>query len=429
MLFVVVKLWSEENPMGSYDFKIKLTKSQRKPVRIRPRFFLFSFLFVVAIWACKSFSQDLATGAETTQLHTKQTSSSENSSRNLKFELRAGLGGNYYGDDKQQEQSVAASAYTKAQYSPISFAEFNLFAGVNLFSGHSQYRYGDSAPHSGLDLKEAAIDLSIIDHFKLGLGALSVDEYPGSNLMISNHAFPGVKEEILFGTRHQHVLIFAEQMIPTSTSLSTQTAEQEQTPSFLQEGIDFRTPLFTKDFLAGLYFGHFQFSNLPGAVATQSALYGNSVRETGPSSSTFKYQFNGIFGGAKAEYRFSRQFKFRLGESILQNTSAPDGANLGAETMAGFDYQYSPELVITPIVTSFFNESDSSPAFFNSAEYGHNNMQGYSGGVKIEFPRQHFYAQASYFNAQLINKNPDQYDQQIIYLRFVTEYGNAKLFD
>ncbi len=419
--------------MGSYDFKLKIYKNQRTPVRVRPRFFLFSFLFMVTVWACKSFSQtqylEPNNQSETNALRMKQNSSTASPSQILKYDLLGGLGGNFYGDEKQQEQSVAVSAYTKMKYAPISFADFDLFAGVNLFSGHSQYRYGDSAPHSGLDLKQAAVNFSVIEHFKVGFGALSVSEYPSSVLMISNHAFPGVKEELLFGTKNQRILLFAEQMIPTSTSLSTQTADQEKTPSFFQEGAQFRTPLFTRDLIVGAYLGHFQFSNLPGAVATQSALYGNSVRETGPSSSKFKYDFNGVFGGADGEYRLSRSFKLGLSQALIQNIAAPEGSNLGAETALHADFAYSAETTLGIQAASFFNESDSSPAFFNSAEYGHNNMQGFSAGVRFEFPKQRFYARADYYNANVINKNPDQYDQQIIYLRFVTEYGNTKLFD
>jgi hypothetical protein len=415
--------------MGAYDFKIKIHKSQRRPLRVRPRFFLFSFLFMVTVWACKSFSQTPSLSLDSNLMRAKQSLTSDSTSQNLKYDFLGSLGGNFYGDEKQQEQSVALSAYTKTKYKPISFAEFDLFAGLNLFSGHSQYRYGDSAPHSGLDLKEAAVNFSVLEHFKIGLGALSVNEYPSSTLMISNHAFPGVKEEILFGTKHQHVLAFAEQMIPTSSSLSTQTADQEVTPSFFQEGIDLRTPFFTRDLLVGAYVGHFQFTNLPGAVANQSALYGNSVRETGPSSSKFKYDFNGVFAGADSEYRFSRSFKLGVSQALIQNIAAPEGSNLGAETAIRACFCGASEYTVSIQATSFFNESDSSPAFFNSAEYGHNNMQGYSGGIKIDFPKQRFYARADYYNASLINKNPDQYDQQIIYIRFVTEYGNTKLFD
>ena len=350
------------------------------------------------------------------------------SSDKIQYDFIAGFGGNFYGDEKQQEQTAAAMAYSKVQYKPISFAEFDLFAGFNLITGHSQYRYGDSESHSGFSFKEAAIRLTPINHFKFGIGALSVQSFPIPSLLVSEVAFPGVSEEIMFGTTNQHIQVFAEQMIPTSSSLSTQTAEQESTPGFYTEGIDLRSPLFHRDLISGLYFGHFKFSNLPGSVANQSALYGNSVYETGPNSSQFHYGFDGYFGGVDLSWRMNRSIKLSFGEHIISNSSAPSDSRLGQVFDAKLEYQAHSDLIITPSFESFFNESDSSPAYFNSAEYGHNNMEGFGGHLKIEFPKERFYARADYYNANLINQNSSQYNQQFFFLRFVTEYGNSKLF-
>ena len=135
----------------------------------------------------------------------------------FQYDFMAGFGGNFYGDEKQQEQTAAASLYTKINYKPISFAEFNLFAGFNLISGHSQYRYGDSESHSGFSFKEAAVRLKPFDHFKIGIGALAVQDYPVPSIIVSDYAFPGLSEEVMFGTANQHIQLFAEQMIPTSS--------------------------------------------------------------------------------------------------------------------------------------------------------------------------------------------------------------------
>ncbi len=357
------------------------------------------------------------------------TTSNPLSSNKLQYDFLAGFGGNFYGDEKQQEQSAAALLYTKVDYKPISFAEFDLFAGLNLLTGHSQYRYGDSEPHSGFMFKEAAVRLSPFDHFKIAIGALYVQDEPIPSLLISDFSFPGVSEEVQFGTTHQHIQFFAEQMIPTSSSLSTQTADQEQTPGFYAEGIDLRSPLFSRDLIAGLYAGHFKFSTLPGAVASQSALFGNTVHETGPNSSQFEYGFEGFFGGSELEWLMSRHLKIMVGEHVISNRDAPQDSRYGEMTQLKIQYRVNNDLIITPIFESFMNESDSSPAFFNSAEYGHNNMQGFGGHLRIDFPMEHFYARADYYSADLINVNPSQYNQQFFFLRFVTEYGNTKLFD
>ncbi len=347
----------------------------------------------------------------------------------LQYDFLGGFGGNFYGDEKQQEQTAAALLYTKLDYKPISFAEFNLFAGLNLLTGHAQYRYGDSAPHSGFMFKEAAVKLSPFDHFKVAIGALYVQDNPIPSLLISDFSFPGVSEELQFGTPNQHAQVFAAQMIPTSSSLSTQTADQEKTPGFFVEGIDLRAPLFSRSLIGGLYAGHFKFSDLPGAVATQSAQFGNTVHETGPSSSQFEYGFEGLFGGGELEWRAQNILKISLGEHILENTAAPLDSRYGEMTQLKIKYRVLSDLVLTPIFEIFLNESDASPAAFNSAEFGHNNMQGYGAHLRIDFPIEHFYARADYYNANLINPNPSQFSQQFFFLRFVTEYGNTKLFD
>ena len=330
---------------------------------------------------------------------------------------------------KQQEQTAAASLATKLNYKPISFAEFNLFAGVNLISGHSQYRYGDSESHSGFSFKEAAVKLSFLDHAKVAVGALGVQDYPIPSLLVSDFAFPGVSEEITFGTAHQHIELFAEQMIPTSSSLSTQTAEQEITPGFYTEGVDMKTPLFVRNLIGGLYLGHFKFSNLPGSVANQSALFGNTVYETGPNSSQFKYAFEGFYGGVDLVWTINSKLKFGLGQSVLSNSAAPEDSRIGQMTEFRAEYRATSDLILSSSLELFFNESDSSPAYFNAAEYGHNNMEGLGAHMKIEFPKHHFSAKADYYSADLINVNSSQYNQQFFFLRFVTEYGNSKLFD
>lgn len=360
---------------------------------------------------------------------TTMSTSNPSSSTKLQYDFLAGFGGNFYGDEKQQEQSAAALLYAKLDYKPATFAEFDLFAGLNLLTGHSQYRYGDSEPHSGFTFKEAAVKLSPFDHFKIGIGALYVQDQPVPSLLISDFSFPGVSEEVRFGTAHQHALLFAQQMIPTSSSLSTKTADQEQTPGFYSEGIDLRSPLFAKDLIGGIYAGHFKFSNLPGAVATESALFGNSVHSSGPTSSVFAYGFEGVFGGAELEWRMNRYLKISVGEHMLSNSEAPEDSRYGEMSQVKVEYKVNRNLILTPIFEVFTNESDSSPAAFNSADYGHNNMQGYGGHLRIDFPLEHFYARADYYNADLINPNSSQYNQQFFFLRFVTEYGNTKLFD
>ncbi len=346
----------------------------------------------------------------------------------FQFDFLAGIGGNFYGDEKQQEQNAAAMLTSKLNYKPINFAEFSLFAGVNLITGHSQYRYGDSASHSGFTFKEAAVKITPQENLKFGAGALFVQDYSIPSLLVSDASFPGLSEELHFGTDDQHIQIFAEQMIPTSSSLSTQTAEQESTPGFYVEGVELKSPLFDRNLIGGLYVGHFKFSNLTGAVASQSGLYGNTVHETGPNSSQFHYGFEGLFAGSSLEWRLNKYLKFSLGEHILSNNAAPSDSKLGQITEMKVEYKAAADLVLAPSFEAFFNESDSSPAYFNSAEYGHNNMEGFAAHFRIDFPKEHFYARADYYSANLINPNSSQYNQQFFFLRFVTEYGNTKLF-
>ncbi len=388
------------------------------------------------LFASSSFAQSL--DFDSSQSNTKANTPNSNSMKTpaakqalpdkFQYDLMAGFGGNFYGDEKQQEQSAAASFFSKLIYSPLSFAEFDLSAGFNLITGHSQYRYGDSESHSGFSFKEAAIKLSPFSHFKFSLGALSVQDFSIPSLVVSDYAFPGISEELMFGTEHQHIQIFAEQMIPTSSSLSTQTADQEITPAFYAEGIDLKTPLFNRNLIGGLSLGHFKFANLPGAVANQSALYGNTVYETGPNSSQFHYAFEGLFASGDLAWKINSKFKISLSEQLVSNGAAPVDSRLGQVTEAKIEYKATADLIITPSFEAYFNESDSSPAYFNSAEYGHNNMEGYGGHLKIEFPKEHFSAKADYYNSSLINQNSSQYNQQFFFLRFVTDYGNSKLF-
>jgi hypothetical protein len=162
----------------------------------------------------------------------------------------------------------------------------------------------------------------------------------------------------------------------------------------------------------GLRAGLFDFQDLPSQVAFDSFTQGNLVDPSIPESSYFLTSFRGYNAGADIEAHVAGPLAIRLGADYLHNTEAPSKYADGLLVFSEGKWS-GAKWVFVPRFEYFRNERQSSPAFYNSADYGHNNRHGFSYEFKMARADQGFAVKGRYTDAALIETDASQANSKI----------------
>ncbi|MDX9730857.1 MAG: hypothetical protein RBT63_03710, partial [Bdellovibrionales bacterium] len=191
---------------------------------------------------------------------------------------------------------------------------FRLKATAGLSSGYAQSRFGDSVGASGIYLNEALLRYQAWEtsysRFNIEGGAVS-QEALNATLLVDQQPFPGVRQSLWLwldgeGQKDSKYLlrIWAQQTIPTSKTLSTKAVETELMPTFMSETVELAV-YPTKPLYISAAVTHYAFNDLPSSVALESEIYGNTTDEIGPSTSRFRYRFDGVMASGQLAVKFA----------------------------------------------------------------------------------------------------------------------------
>lgn len=272
----------------------------------------------------------------------------------------------------------------------------------------------------GLRMKEAVLLFEPFSMTTFGAGAINETRLR-SPLLIGDRTFPGLFEQIHFGDKANGVGFELQQVVPTSKSFNSQRAEKE------------KLPMLNTATLAGAWtptevitikpqFTYFQFSNLPSRVAVESAIYGNSIEPAGITNAKYKYAFEGTVMGLETDLHIGSNLTVMGGYQTLTNRKAPSAFNTGRLGSLGFKTRLG-EMEIKPAYLVFYNESDTSPASYNEAKFGHNNREGWGARLELEFKRYGFNIRSEYYDADVVNSNANQSRQQYFSISLETTYA------
>lgn len=347
-----------------------------------------------------------------------ETQSGE-SPKNLIAWWKAGLGALHMQDNLSESRVAGLYASAKAKYrladTVSSFAE----VGVQLESGSSQQLFVEEfRPVQTVFLREANIRWAPLRYFNIRVGVLNQEEHENP-LIFRNASFPAARESVLIPAGWLRLRLTAQQAVPTSQSLSTRTsAKKDGTPFVLTQSVfadfDYR------GFFAEAHATYFEFRNLPPAVANESRFLGNTVSGTSINTARFTFDYLGWDFGGKVGWRRGSRELASAGAEYVNNNKGPVGDNTGLRAWGRFQFPVYGALV-QPIAGYFRNESDSSPAFFNSKFLGHNNREGFFGGIDVKLPRYSFGFDA--VTANTINTNALQADRVLVQLHLETRYN------
>lgn len=339
---------------------------------------------------------------------------------------RIGLTGLSFASENRQENTQLAelSLGAKLDLKLLSALDFQARAGLVMATGQAQTRFGEKVPENRLALEEAALNFKPLEVITLSAGALdqTVLDMP---LLVSQRPFPGAAESLNFKfNKNTSLDLRAQQVIPTSITMTTKTEGGEKTPTLMTETVRFEAKnLGMMDLATNASL--FQFQDLPAHVANESELGGNTVFATSPLTSKFAYEFSGWTAGGAARVNFSRKLSVTLGTQALQNMKAPEGFKNGQITYLESSFFVASGVSLTPRAEMFFNESDSAPAFYNSGEYFHNNRKGFAANLDAKFEKQKFKVGARFVDASLLSSSLTQSPrEQLLLLRFETLYAD-----
>jgi hypothetical protein len=289
-------------------------------------------------------------------------------------------------------------------------SDFKLFFGatIALETGSNEVvgTVAEFEPNESISLNEGGVHYQPIQLLEFRVGALNQARFQ-SPLLIGSNAFAATEEKINFGSFY----FMAQQAIPSNNKLSKRLGTVETgTPYFSTETIGLK---FGRKSLFQLELSHYSFKDLSSDVASKSETFGNSVSGIG-AAKKFNYGFDGYNVTLLSKYQFGKN-AISLGGQYLSNEDAPSDRNMGYLAILGFKRN-----LYGFYVESFKNESDTSPGFYNSKYYGHNNMQGTGGTFKVESKT--FNLNLRYVDMKPIEANAIQAKTQIVSFNLSKSY-------
>lgn len=374
---------------------------QKMKVQTFGFFLLIGLMGLGPVWAQEELGQMAGELTSTQELKTKTAQ-----------------GQRYWGSWSLGLNARAMSDLTDSE--TYASARLNLLGGAKLLpslellgdvsvagaSGFSQSRFGNDSLGSGININEALVSVNREGVLSLDAGIVN-QRFLGSGLLVSDLPFPGLRQSLkgdweIVDTKVE-LGLKAQQAIPTSRTLDNQKrSEKEGTPTFMTQTA-YADVEFTKNTSVKASFSRYQFKELPSSVAFESRLLGNTVPFSQASQSRFLFDYQGSLYTLNARQKLISGLTLYGGAELLENDEAPSAYNRGFLTKIGAVWSFlDHELDVS--VANYFNESDSSPAFYNSSRLGHNNMKGQAYAAAFTY-EELFRVRLQYSDADVISPN------------------------
>ena len=326
-------------------------------------------------------------------------------SSNFKFDSfwKTHVEGSFLSNSESRERLMKVKLYGKfsVEFNSYLFGQFEPYLVIQ--EGEVQRRF--VRPESTIiQMHQGFFEIRPAEGFNVQIGSINQD-YLSSPLLVADQAFLSA----LFGYSYikdkYEIQTVVQQSMPSIVNSFKRYNEIADAPYF--------TSLFTYgEWVPSDYYsfkGHitgFYFTRLPSFIANQSKNYGNTVlREQ--SSADFVYSYYGLNFDFSSQLRVMPEIYLSFGYNNLINFGAPFEKAWGERIYSVLDMDFWKFTKLYSRFEFFYNNSDSAPAYFNSAVYGHNDRTGFLMELKAFFPKGNFEVGFRY-----VSSNPIQ--QQII---------------
>lgn len=321
-----------------------------------------------------------------------------------KIQWKANLYGLSADDSYSSSKVVGAKALLKIhhEFSDSFAAKFR--GGVQLETGSSSALFTDEfAPASKLLLEQASFDWKIFNPFKIEAGAVDQSHHK-SILLVNGGTFPAALGNLDFKFSEFKFYLDGQGAIPTGKNLNSKSSGKEATPLLLTQKAVLSWERNENNF--SLRATHFSYENLNRQIAQDSRFYGNSVSGIS-SASSFIYKYSGFEVGPDYQIKWGKNLFWNGGFSYLYNQKAPKSQNAGLYAYTSIRWE-NEDISLSPKAEYYRNEADSAPAYYSSAEFGHNNRVGHGAVLNLSLLKTKLDFEFKYRNSELIDRNAFQ---------------------
>jgi len=340
---------------------------------------------------------------------------------------KLGLDGQGLQTDRNNNSQVA-SLQTRLKLRSNLTRQLSIFgdARVRFRSGRTQRLFGDQESGTNIYLRQGELNFQgWKKRITIGAGVLSQKSMVNNPFLVGSLGFPGVHQRIKIKGKTWGVALAAQQVIPTSSTLSTRVQGREQVPSLFTEKLTLDWHPRKGTWIAGRL-GWFSFYNLPSIVAHQSQLFGNTFTGQNDNNAFFLFGFNGWSNQFIVDQAITSRLAVQVKGIFLRNIAAEDTLNESRILSGVLAYEGKKWLYFLG-GESFFSEPDSSPSYYNSWRRGHNNRIGWGMSAFIESKVHNFRFGFEFFDAKLLNVNQfsesiQQDNQQTFLVKLETAY-------
>lgn len=261
------------------------------------------------------------------------------------------------------------------------------------------------APLETVVLNEGGVKYEPFDFIALRVGALSPREY-NSPLLLTSSPVIGAQQILDLGIIYFKSL----QAIPNNNRLARRVGTLDNgTPALFLHSIGIKYKKYFK-FEAS----RFSFQDLAPNIAIASRQFGNSTNQAGGEAERFLYGFNGVNLMLDTKLPIGKAFVGVYGQYIF-NEDAPEERNEGYRAGARFSYRS-----IGIEGEAFKSESDTSPGFYNSKYFGHNNVEGQAAAIFRETKKSQF--NLKYYRFSPLEDNAIQFETDIVTMNWSLKY-------
>ncbi|MEZ0392062.1 MAG: hypothetical protein ACAH59_07610 [Pseudobdellovibrionaceae bacterium] len=322
--------------------------------------------------------------AQTASLQTKVSEQKNEKIKALEGTWNIRLRNFRYEDDLNQRNTAEFRLLTDLRYRPLENIDFRLAPKFTYTNGFVQTTEGSQAATSTWGMKEASINAEPFSDIWLSAGALDQSkDHPA--LLLDEQAFPAAR--LRMQTDSQALLsagIKGETAIPTNSSLSAETKELEETPTYSSGSVFLKLQKMAVEgqFQAGVY----EFQNLPSSLATKSAYFGNSITPIGEKESVFTYEYKGSFAAVNLKTHMGRYLTLKTLGEWVKNEQAPKDFNQAVRSNIGLEMNLSQNVQLTPYYEYFRIEPDAAVSYYNGVWLNTNRI-GYDTGLSFAYKK------------------------------------------
>lgn len=277
----------------------------------------------------------------------------------------------------------------------------------------------DNRRDNGIYLSQAFLEWEPWDRVRLRFGALDQSTLE-SPLLISGQTFLGQSQSLGWNWLNSDFAIQAQQVVPTSARLSTRAIEKEPLPWFYTLGLSGQIKVSKAIEISG-HATYYRFHLLPSQIANQSYLFGNTIDKLSINHAEFRYGFAGYTTRAEISLKPLAHWGLTFTTDYIENQLAPSDRGQGVVYALAPNYTLSSGTRLSLSLLSFLIHSDTSPAYYNSWQMGHNNRKGHGLEMEIQLKSGLKFG-GRYIQSQVLKETPVQKDQTYFLFMMETDY-------